>query len=392
MNLKRAALCTAFALALSSPAFGQQCGGDFGAWREGVKAEAAAEGVGQRGLSALDRAELSQRVINMDRGQRVFTQTFAEFAGRMINDYRLTHGKRNLERYRQTFARAESEFGVPAPVISSFWALETDFGAVQGDFSTLDALTTLAFDCRRPELFRPELIALLRLIDQGTVSADVTGAWAGEIGQLQMLPSDYLRLGVDGDGDGRVDLKGSAPDAILTAANKLRALGWKPGQPWMDEVEVPENLPWDQTGRVSKLPRAQWAAWGVRLRGGSALPADELPAALVLPMGYKGPAFLVYDNYDTYLQWNKSLVYTLTAAQLARRLDGAPPFRRGNPDPGLSPEQMKQLQRKLLEMGYDVGSVDGILGLNTRMAVRQIQLKLGLPADGWPTPSLLAQL
>src|SRR5690606_33758686 len=226
----------------------------------------------------------------------------------------------------------------------------------------------------------------------GTVSADVTGAWAGEIGQLQMLPSDYLRLGVDGDGDGRVDLKGSAPDAILTAANKLRALGWKPGQPWMDEVEVPENLPWDQTGRVSKLPRAQWAAWGVRLRGGSALPADELPAALVLPMGYKGPAFLVYDNYDTYLQWNKSLVYTLTAAQLARRLDGAPPFRRGNPDPGLSPEQMKQLQRKLLEMGYDVGSVDGILGLNTRMAVRQIQLKLGLPADGWPTPSLLAQL
>src|SRR5690606_19805297 len=184
-----------------------------------------------------------------------------------------------------------------------------DFGAVQGDFSTLDALTTLAFDCRRPELFRPELIALLRLIDQGTVSADVTGAWAGEIGQLQMLPSDYLRLGVDGDGDGRVDLKGSAPDAILTAANKLRALGWKPGQPWMDEVEVPENLPWDQTGRVSKLPRAQWAAWGVRLRGGSALPADELPAALVLPMGYKGPAFLVYDNYDTYLQWNKSLVY-----------------------------------------------------------------------------------
>lgn len=392
MKVRIIALCAAFVFALSSPVLAQQCGGDFNAWRQQVKAEASAQGVGRRGIAALDRASVSRRVINMDRGQRVFTQTFAEFAGRMINGYRLKHGKRNLKRYADTFARAEREYGVPGAVISSFWALETDFGAVQGDFSTLDALATLSFDCRRPEVFRPQLIALLELIDSGTVPPDVTGAWAGEIGQMQMLPTDYLHLGIDGDGDGRVALKKSSRDAILTAANKLHALGWKPGEPWMQEVEVPDRLPWEQTGRVTKLPRSQWADWGVRLRGGKPLPADAKPAALVLPMGRKGPAFLVYDNYDVYLEWNRSLVYTLTAAQLARRLDGAPPFDRGNPEPGLSGRAMKELQRKLKARGHDVGGVDGVLGVNTREAVRQEQLRLGLPADGWPTRSLLAKL
>lgn len=392
MRLKTFAAGAAFALALSSPALAQQCGSDFAAWRQSLEADAAAQGVGQRGLSAMDGAEISQRVINMDRGQAVFTQTFAEFAGRMINDYRLVHGKQNLKKYSDTFARAEQQFGVPGPVISSFWALETDFGAVQGDFSTLDALATLSFDCRRPELFRPQLIALLTLIDNGTVPPDVSGAWAGEIGQMQMLPTDYLHLGVDGDGDGEVDLKKSSRDAIMTAARKLDELGWKAGEPWMDEVAVPDSLPWEQTGRVTKLPRSQWSSWGVTMRDGSPLPADGLEAGLVMPMGRNGPAFLVYDNYSIYLEWNKSLVYTLTAAQMARRLDGAPPFDRGNPDKGLGANAMKELQRKLQARGYDVGGVDGVLGAGTREAVRQVQMELGMPADGWPTPELLSRL
>lgn len=392
MRLKTFAAGTVFAIALSSPALAQQCGGDFAAWRQNLEADAAAQGIGQRGISAMDGAQVSQRVVNMDRGQAVFTQTFAEFAGRMINDYRLAHGKQNLKKYADTFARAEQQFGVPGPVISSFWALETDFGAVQGDFSTLDALATLSFDCRRPELFRPQLIALLKLIDNGTVPANVTGAWAGEIGQMQMLPTDYLHLGVDGDGDGEVDLKKSSRDAIMTAAHKLDELGWKAGEPWMDEVAVPDSLPWEQTGRVTKLPRSQWASWGVTMRDGSPLPSDGMEAGLVMPMGRKGPAFLVYDNYDIYLEWNKSLVYTLTAAQLARRLDGAPAFDRGNPDKGLGGAAMKELQRKLQAHGHDVGDVDGVLGAGTREAVRQMQLELGMPADGWPTPELLSRL
>jgi hypothetical protein len=209
---------------------------------------------------------------------------------------------------------------------------------------------------------------------------------------MQTLPTDYLESGVDGDGDGRVDLKDSAPDAIMTAAKKLASLGWKPGEPWLDEVRVPDDLPWGETGRVQKLPRSQWAQWGVTLRDGSPLPADQMQAGLILPMGRKGPAFLAYDNFGVYLGWNKSLVYTLTAAELAREIAGAPPFDRGHPEQGLSAGQMKELQRKLQAKGYDVGEVDGVLGVMTRDAVRQEQLRLGLPADAWPTPALLAKM
>jgi len=392
MHLPKTLFGALLALSIPCAALAQECGGDFSAWRAGVEAEAAAQGVGVNGLAALRSASFDQRIVNRDRAQGVFTQTFREFANRMINDYRLSNGRRNLERYADTFARAEREFGVPGPVITAFWALETDFGAVQGDFSTLNALATLAYDCRRPELFRPELIALLKLIDQGAVPANVTGAWAGEIGQLQMLPSDYLNLGVDGDGDGRVDLKASAPDAILTAANKISSLGWRRGEPWLEEVRIPDSLPWDKTGRVNKLSRAEWASLGVTRRDGSPLPADDLPAGLVLPMGHKGPAFLAYPNFDIYLEWNQSLVYTLTAAHLAARLDGAPPFDPRSPEPGLEAETIKLLQQKLADRGHDVGGIDGILGFNTREAVRKEQLRLGLPADGWPTPALLTGL
>ncbi|MCR4266073.1 lytic murein transglycosylase [Nitratireductor sp. ZSWI3] len=392
MHAKTMALGILAAFGIANGAAAQECGGDFNAWRQALKAEAAADGVGERGLSAFDGARIDQAVLQRDRAQGVFNQTFAEFSGRMINDYRLKNGAANLRKYADTFARANNEFGVPGPVIASFWALETDFGAVQGDFSTLNALATLAHDCRRPQIFRPQLVSLLHLIDQGWVSADVTGAWAGEIGQMQMLPSDYYTKGVDGDGDGRVDLKGSARDAILTAAKNLQSLGWKPGQPWLEEVRIPDRMPWEKTGRVNRLPRSEWAAMGVTRRDGSPLENDGLQAGLILPMGYRGPAFLAFDNYDVYLEWNQSLVYTLTAAHLAARLDGAPRYDVRTPEQGLAPEVMKQLQQKLAERGHDVGKIDGILGAGTREAVRQEQIRLGFPADGWPTPTLFSNL
>ena len=353
--------------------------------------EAQKAGVGPAGLAALDDAHIDERVLRRDRAQGVFTQTFAQFAGRMASDNRLTLGKRKLQQHADLFARAEQEYGAPAPVIAAFWALETDFGAVQGDFHTLSALVTLAHDCRRPELFRRQLIPLLTLIDRGVLPADVTGAWAGEIGQTQILPIDYLEHGVDGDGDGLVDLRNDVSDVIMTAAAKLKDRGWKAGQPWLREVIVPESLPWDQTGRTTKLPLSQWAEWGVQARDGSPL-AGDLRAGLVLPMGHRGPAFLAYDNFDVYIEWNQSATYALTAAYLATRLAGAPPLDLRNPDQGLDGDQMKELQTKLEAKGYDVGKVDGILGTNTREAVRREQMRLGLVVDGWPTPQLLDSL
>jgi lytic murein transglycosylase len=368
------------------------CGGDFEAWKQGVAAEAKAAGVGQVGLDALEAASIDDKVLARDRAQGVFSQTFIQFSGRMISAYRLKQGKARLEKYADIFARADQQYGVPGPIVTAFWALETDFGAVQGDFHTLNALVTLAHDCRRPQVFRPQLVPLLTLIDRGTVPADVKGAWAGEIGQTQMLPIDYLADGVDGDGDGKVDLRNDVADVIMTTAKKLEMKGWKRDQPWIEEVRVPEVMDWSQTGRTTKLPLSQWSEWGVTRPDGSPLQDNGLKAGIVLPMGYKGPAFLAYDNFDVYLEWNQSFTYALTAAVLASRFAGAPAYDPRSPDPGLNQDQMKQLQTKLEARGYDVGTVDGILGTNTREAVRKEQQRLGLPVDGWPTAELLDRL
>lgn len=392
MRLRFEILAALFLTASALPAAAQQCGGDFEAWKQGVAAEAMAAGVGSAGLDALEKATMDDKVLARDRAQGVFTQTFLEFSNRMISPHRLKQGAINLKKYADVFARADREFGVQAPVIAAFWALETDFGAVQGDFHTLNALVTLSHDCRRPQLFRPQMVPLLTLIDRGVLPADVTGAWAGEIGQTQMLPSDYLARGVDGDGDEVVDLRGSAPDVIMTTASKIMSRGWKRDQPWIAEVRVPVDMPWNQTGRTNKLPLAQWSQWGVTNPDGTPLVDNGLKAGLALPMGRKGPAFLAYDNFDVYLEWNQSFTYALTAANLAGRLAGAPPIDPRNPEVGLDGDQMKALQTKLEAKGYDVGTVDGILGTNTREAIRKEQKRLGLPVDGWPTPELLAKL
>ncbi|RWN30100.1 MAG: lytic murein transglycosylase [Mesorhizobium sp.] len=393
MRLRSKVLAAALTLcATALPAMAQECGGDFETWKQGVAAEAKAAGVGTAGLDALEAATFDDKVLARDRAQGVFTQTFVEFSNRMISAYRLKQGAANMKKYADVFARADQQFGVQAPIIAAFWALETDFGSVQGDFHTLSALVTLSHDCRRPQLFRPQLIPLLQLIDRGVLPADVRGAWAGEIGQTQILPSDYLARGVDGDGDGKIDLRGSVPDVIMTTANKVLSRGWKRDQPWIQEVRVPEDMPWDQTGRTNKLPLSQWAQWGVTYPSGAPLVDNGLKAGLALPMGRKGPAFLAYDNFDVYLEWNQSFTYALTAANLAARLAGEKQFDPRNPETGLNNEQMKALQTKLEARGYDVGTVDGILGTNTREAIRKEQMRLGLPVDGWPTPELLAKL
>ncbi|MBX3596833.1 MAG: lytic murein transglycosylase [Rhizobiaceae bacterium] len=389
---RRAGAIALVLLGSTSLAYAQECGGEFSAWKAAVHEEAQAAGVGPTGLAALDNARIDPEVLKRDRSQGVFSQNFLQFSERMISAYRLKQGAANLKKYADVFSRAEAEFGVPGPVIAAFWALETDFGAVQGNFGTLNALVTLAHDCRRPTLFRPQIIPLLKLFDSGTLPVDVKGAWAGEVGQTQILPSDYLLRGIDGDGNGIIDLRNSPADVIMTTANKILSRGWKRGEPWIEEVRVPDTLPWEQTGRENKLPVSQWIKWGITNRDGSPIRDNGLKAGLVLPMGHQGPAFLSYDNYDVYLQWNQSGTYTLTAANLAAQLAGAPPFEKRQSGDSLSFEEMKALQTKLEERGYNVGSVDGVLGTNTREAVRQEQIRLGLIVDGWPTRQLLSSL
>lgn len=384
--------------AAATPAGAANCGNSasgFNAWLGDFQRQAMAQGISRRTVrSAFSGVSYDPSVVRADRAQGVFAQDFLTFSGRMVNNYRLQHGAGNLKKYSDTFARIERQFGVPAEVITSFWALETDFGANIGKGSTLTSLATLAWDCRRPELFREELMAALRIVERGDLAPDqMVGPWAGEMGQTQFLPSHYDRYGVDFDGDGRRDLLRSAPDALASSGNLLKAHGWRPGEPWLEEVRLPNRLPWDQADIEIRHPRSQWANWGVRARDGSALPQDNLPASLLLPMGRNGPAFLAYPNFSVYLEWNQSLVYSTTAAYLATRLAGAPKVSNGRaPVASLSLGETKQLQRHLVARGFDVGKVDGIIGSKTRAAVKAVQTQLGLPADSYPTKELLARL
>ena len=368
--------------------------GSFERWLADFKHEAATQGISAAAIAAASPyLVFDQRIVNIDRGQRFFSQTFLEFSDKMLPAYRLQNGAAQIKKYQPIFAREEKEFGAPAPVITAFWGLESDFGGGQGKDHAIKSLTTLAYDCRRSEMFRGHLFDALRLIERGDLRAEeMIGSWAGELGQTQMMPSEYMRDAIDYDGDGRRNLIRSVPDVIGSTGKYLAHLGWKRGEPWLQEVRVPGNLPWDQADLSIQHPRAQWVKWGVTRADGSSLQSDNLPASLALPMGRSGPAFLASDNFQIYLKWNNSLMYSLTAAYYATRLDGAPPMHRGGNIPKISFEETRELQQILARRGYDVGRIDGVLGLKSRVAVKEMQKKFGMPADSWPTAELLTRL
>ena len=368
--------------------------GAFEPWLAAFKKEAAAQGISQATIAAAaPYMVLDQRIINIDRGQRFFAQNFLEISDKMLAGGRLPNGAAQMKKHQALFAREEKEFGVPASVITAFWGLESDFGSGQGKDQAIKSLTTLAYDCRRSEMFRGHLFDALRLIERGDLRADeMIGSWAGELGQTQMMPSEYMAHAIDYDGDGKRNLIRSASDVIGSTGKYLVHLGWKRGEPWLQEVRVPANLPWKDADLSVQYPRSKWAALGVTRADGKPLPNDNMPASVVLPMGRFGPTFMAYDNFQAYLKWNQSLNYSLTAAYYATRLDGAPPMSRGSGNiPKITFEETRELQELLQKRGYDVGRVDGVLGLKSRVAIRDLQIKSGLPADGWPTAELLAR-
>jgi lytic murein transglycosylase len=369
--------------------------GSFDAWMKGFRREAQASGVSPRTISAaLDGITLDPGVIARDRKQTFFTQSFSDFAGKLATENRRKSSLNQIAKNKATFDRVEKEYGVPPAVLTAFWALESDFGAGMGKLSVLRSLATLAYDCRRGEFFRVELMEALRIIDKGDLDpADMIGSWAGELGQTQFLPSHYNTHAIDYDGDGRRDLFRSIPDIIASSAKFVVHLGWRRGEPWLEEVRVPAELPWDQADLAILHPRSKWAAWGVTRANGTPLPNDGTEASLLLMMGRNGPAFLAYQNFRAYTEWTKSLNYATTAAYLATRIDGAPPMSRGRaPVEVLDEKSVRELQQLLSRSGYDVGEVDGRLGAATRAAVKLAQQKFKLPADSYPTMELIERL
>jgi lytic murein transglycosylase len=365
-----------------------------------LKQQAIAAGVSQRALAeASPDLVYDQGIVNRDRGQRVFGQVFTAFAGRMAATYRMQQGQAKIKTYAAAFARAEKEYGVPPAVIAAFWGLESDFGANMGNLPTLRSLVSLAYDCRRSEMFAKETIAALKIIDRGDLApAEMVGSWAGELGQTQFLPTHYFNYAVDYDGDGHRNLLHSPEDVIGSTANYIaNGLKWRRGEPWLQEVRVPQNLPsgfpWDQADLTTQLPRSKWMQLGVTYPDGKPLPNDNMPASLLLPMGRTGPAFLAYANFAAYTEWNNSLIYSTTAGYLAARIAGsAPMLRPAAPVVQLPFNELRELQQLLVRAGFNVGKVDGVMGQQSRSAVKAMQVKYGLAADSWPTAELLARM
>jgi lytic murein transglycosylase len=371
-------------------------GASFDRFLAELKQQAVAAGVSPRTIAeAAPYLVYDQGIVNRDRGQRVFGQVFTQFAGRMAATYRMQQGQARIRTYAAAFARAEKEYGVPPAVIAAFWGLESDFGANMGSLPTLRSLVSLAYDCRRSERFVGETIAALKIIDRGDLTpAEMIGSWAGELGQTQFLPTHYFNYAVDYGG--HRNLLSSPEDVIGSTANYIaNGLKWRRGEPWLQEVRVTaaQNFPWDQADLTIRLPRSKWTQLGVAYPDGRPLPNDDMPASLLLPMGRMGPAFLAYANFAAYTEWNNSLIYSTTAGYLASRIAGAPAMQRPTGAVAqLSFSELRELQQLLARAGYDVGKVDGVMGQQSRSAVKAMQIKFGLPADSWPTAELLARM
>jgi len=343
----------------------------------------------------LGGVEFRQRIIELDRRQPEFTRSFADYYGRRVTDERVRRGREVLARHRATLMLAQRRYGVPARYLVAFWGLETNFGSYYGRIPVPDALATLACDQRRSAFFTDELLAALRIIDAGDIEPErMVGSWAGAMGNFQFLPSVFLRHAIDADGDGRRDLWQSPEDAILSAGNFLQALGWQPELRWGREIRLPDGFDYALAGRDRRRPLVEWVELGITDAWSRPLPRLDLPAAVLVPAGHEGPAFIVYENFDVIMGWNRSEYYALAVGRLADRIAGAGPLVSGLPEDNgpLRREDVKGLQQALAAAGYDPGTPDGIVGPATRRAVSAWQRDRGLVADGHVDQQLITAL
>ena len=326
--------------------------------------------------------------------QAEFTQTPAAYLSERSLQNLAGRGRRLLQQHRSPLDAIEARFGVPAPVLLAIWGRETAFGDAKLPHDVLRALATQAYAGRRKERFREELLAALKLVEEGRLPpARRRSSWAGAIGLVQFLPSDYQRYGSDGDGDGAADIWTSAPDALASAASQLAAKGWRRGRRWAHEVRVPKGLDCTQADPALKLPLREWLRRGFASATG-ATPADlGEEVSLLLPAGTGGPAFLIGANYFVVKEYNFSDLYVLFVGNLADRIAGGGPFATPWPVlPQLSARDIEELQKRLTDVGFYTGAIDGKAGMATRLSLGRFQTARGLAADCWPSPAALQSL
>lgn len=368
----------------------------FADWVEGLRPEARARGIDDVVFDrALYGVEPIERVIELDRRQPEFAQTFWRYMDTRVTAARIERGRALMAGNEALLAEVQRRYRVQPRFLVAFWGLESSFGEDTGSFPLVAAVASLAYDARRAGFFRTQLLDLLTLIQAGDVDLDATGSWAGAMGQMQFIPSTFRAYAVDFDGDGRRDLWNSLPDIFASAANYLAQIGWDGDSTWGREVALPIDFDYAQSGLENDRPLAEWAALGVVQTDGSPLPAAPLRAALLLPGGVSGgPALLVYRNFRRILNWNNAQLYAVSVGHLADRLAGGPPFAtpRVDGEVAMSRAQIVEMQELLTRLGLDTGGSDGRVGPRTREAIQLFQQRLQVPADGYPTPALLEQL
>jgi lytic murein transglycosylase len=368
---------------------------DFQSCVAGLRSEAGAKGVsGATFDRAMAGVQPDMKVIEAMNNQPEFKTPIWDYLGTLVDDEKVAEGRAMLRQHASTLAAAESRFGVDRHTIVAVWGVESDFGKARGKMPLVQALSTGAcLAPRRNAFFKGELIATLQIIQRGDLRPEqLMGSWAGAFGHTQFIPSTYLRLAVDGDGDGRRDLVDSIPDALHSTANFMAKAGWVTGAPWGYEVRVPSGYS-GSTGRNPKQPVSSWAARGIVKFDGSALTGSG-NAGLLMPAGREGPAFLVFKNYDAAYSYNGADSYALAISLLSDRLRGRPGVQGQWPtdDLPLSREQRRELQRLLIARGYDVGEPDGAVGALTRAAIKQIEAKIGMAQTGRPGEKVLRAL
>ena len=378
--------------ALGLPAAAQFDG--FPACIQGLRHEATANGISAATLErAFARIEPDASVLEALDAQPEFVAPIWDYLAALVDDKRIADGRAQLQAWSKVLRRAEKEFGVDRHVLVAIWGIETNYGRNLGRRPMLRSLATVACYGRRQPFFRQELLATLRIVDSGDMPLEIlSGSWAGAFGQTQFMPSTFQRVAVDFDGDGRRDIVNSVPDALASTANYLKQSGWEPGRRWGYEVRIPREYA-GPSGRVNRKPMDEWRRLGIRRADGKALPGEE-PAALLLPAGARGPAFLVSRNFDAVHAYNPSDAYSLAIVHLADRLRGGAAFTTPWPtdDPALSRAERLELQEALAIQGFDPGEIDGIIGPRTLEAIKDFQRAAGMTPDGYAGVRLLRAL
>lgn len=364
----------------------------FRAWVEAFKSEAQQQGISAETLErAFAPAKFNARIIELDSAQPEFVKPVWEYIAGVVTEDALKRARQKLREHAALLARVQQRYGVPPEYIVAIWRIESGFGANFGSFSVVEALATLAYAGRRQDFWKSELIAALRILQSGEVPPErLVGSWAGAMGHTQFMPSGFLKLAIDFDGNGKRDLWTSLPDVFASTANHLVVGGWKGTTPFGVEIRLPGNFPYE-LAETQRKPVAEWSALGVTLTDGRPLPAWTGETAILVPAGHRGPAFLVSENFRALLDYNNAISYALSLGLFAERLRGGGRIAKAWPtgDRQLGRTEKEELQRLLAERGFDPGKIDGQLGPNSRAAIRGFQKKAGLPADGYADYGLL---